>query len=124
VIIFDIDFFKKINDNLGHSVGDIVLRQVSDSISHELRKEDYFGRYGGEEFLVVFQKDLKTSVELAERLRSTIENIDFSEYGELRVTASFGISIQNNETSFEELVKNADTKLYHAKENGRNKVSH
>ncbi len=127
LIIFDIDNFKRINDALGHIVGDQILRQVSKRVRHEVkRKVDIIGRYGGEEFAVLLpETSLKSAVRLAEALRKAIETESFPvpDLGEQHVTISLGVAEINSTTSdFEELLKLADDALYVAKRSGRNCV--
>lgn len=120
IIMLDIDFFKKVNDNYGHQMGDAVLKEVSKEIAKTIRNIDIAGRYGGEEFLIVFPEISKQDVIIgAERLRKNIENLKF-ENG-LQVTISGGIAVYSNE-SILEIIKIADQNLYKAKHNGRNRI--
>ena len=123
-IILDIDNFKRINDTKGHLIGDIVLQILSEVIRDNLRKNDYFIRWGGEEFLIIPNnvEDSKTAAKIAENLRKTIENTNFMEVD--KVTCSFGVScnyVTSNE-AIKDLFKKADNALYKAKEAGKNKV--
>lgn len=120
VILFDIDNFKSFNDTYGHVAGDEVLKIVAEAVQHELRPTDAFGRWGGEEFLVVAaHTDVRQAVLLAERLRGLVEAV---EVGKARVTASFGVAMYHNDASLEALIERADTALYEAKTQGRNRV--
>ena len=124
VIMFDIDYFKKINDTHGHDVGDYVLKTVAKNVKKVIREVDYFGRWGGEEFLIILpQTDLEGAMAAAEKIREVIENIGFGKIG--KVTASFGVStyIKSLDNSPDEIIKSADIALYDAKKKGRNKVS-
>lgn len=126
-IMLDIDFFKAVNDNYGHGVGDEVIRKVSNVLKESLREGDNVCRYGGEEFcLLLMNTTSSKTIGFAERIRKEIEAIDFSDNPEttdLRVTVSLGISdSKNNAKDNRELVNQADYALYGAKESGRNRV--
>ena len=124
-IICDIDFFKKVNDTHGHIAGDAVLVHVVGLLRESIRSTDLLARYGGEEFAVVLPRtENKNALMLAGRLREYIENNPAEYEGrKISVTCSFGISCFNAENdSYEDIVKRADTALYRAKANGRNRV--
>jgi ammonium transporter, Amt family len=122
LIIIDIDKFKSINDTYGHSVGDSVLKELSNLISNSLRDEDIFARWGGEEFVVVvYTKDFNVAEQIAEKLRMEVEKFVFTTVK--KVTASFGVSHPKDEShTFDILFDHADKALYQAKELGRNRV--
>ena len=121
LIIIDIDYFKSVNDDYGHLVGDEVLRDTAITISESLRNSDVFGRYGGEEFLIICtQTDEKSAFNLAEKLRKIIENHNFNHIG--KKTISLGISTFEENDTIELLFKKADEALYCAKNEGRNKT--
>ena len=125
-MMFDLDFFKKVNDNYGHQVGDDVLVKTASVLMSCIREYDIAGRYGGEEFLVVLpQTGAKTAEIVAERCRKNIEDLEFplSDGKTLKVSASFGVaSAATEEASMNEMIHAADAALYRAKENGRNCV--
>ncbi len=130
-IMSDIDFFKKVNDTYGHSVGDCVLKNVAKTIKKELREEDIASRYGGEEFIFLLpHTNIEEAKIVAERLRKAIEKkkINIEEYKientkEISVTVSIGVSQFNkSDKSPQDLYKKADEALYKAKDSGRNKV--
>lgn len=127
--VFDIDFFKKINDNpqLGHPGGDYVLKELVKVISTKLiRADDFFARYGGEEFVVIlFGSNLQQGIEIGERLRQTTEAHQFVFNGvQIPVTISVGVATKQNEmATWEELFAVADGALYQSKRNGRNRVT-
>lgn len=124
-LLIDIDNFKKINDAYGHYTGDVVLKEFAAIIKAQLREYDLFGRYGGEEFAVLLPgADEKDSMEVAERLRETIENTSVSCNPEIRFTISIGaITITpDSETTVDLLYKLSDAALYTAKMQGRNRV--
>jgi len=127
VVLCDIDFFKKLNDNYGHPFGDIVLKGVSAKLHESIREAiDISARYGGEEFALVLVKTSKEQAyERVEKIRENIANLVFrNERGEdVKVTMSFGIAnYENGVKDSGALVKRADKALYKAKENGRNRV--
>jgi diguanylate cyclase (GGDEF)-like protein len=120
IVLFDIDHFKKINDQYGHDEGDKVLVNLANLVRQQIREGDYLARWGGEEFLVVCTHTrLKGACALAEHLRQSIENTILSE--ETRITSSFGVA-EINSGFLEQWIKRADEALYQAKESGRNKV--
>jgi diguanylate cyclase (GGDEF)-like protein/PAS domain S-box-containing protein len=121
VILADIDFFKDVNDHFGHQTGDLILQEFAQTISDNIRKTDFVGRWGGEEFLIICpHTDLRGATALAENLRTTIIAHKFSVI--LNKTASFGVSQYSDDQPLEALFKNVDDALYQAKETGRNKV--
>lgn len=120
IAIFDIDNFKQVNDSKGHIYGDQVLIDVASIIKKSIRGTDFAGRYGGEEFIVIFPNTtLSVAENISERIRQAVEDHIFA--GGLRITISGGISQYKNEM-ITELVHLADTKLYIAKRNGKNKI--
>ncbi len=125
VIVFDLDFFKLINDNYGHDIGDKALQATVRICNHFIRSGDIFGRIGGEEFAIALPDCQPDKVlMLAEICRDAIEQLDCSEFQSgLKLTASFGVSysqISGYQTA--ELMRHADQALYLAKYNGRNRV--
>ncbi len=121
LILFDVDHFKLINDTLGHHIGDKVLRSLSKLVTHSIRDTDHFGRWGGEEFmLVVPHTDEERAMVIAEKLRLLIAHHDFEEAE--RVTCSFGIRQFKADDAIKDAVKFTDDALYKAKEEGRNRV--
>ncbi|MEA2240170.1 MAG: hypothetical protein QOC81_4894 [Thermoanaerobaculia bacterium] len=127
VIVLDIDRFKRINDTWGHAAGDAVLRSVAHACRVELRPGDQIGRIGGEEFLVVLHSATADQArEIAERLRLAVERLDLSAAApesapDLRVTISLGVWVGRDYDSSAAIAA-ADSMLYRAKENGRNRV--
>jgi len=129
VLMIDVDHFKTINDSYGHSLGDKVLKEISKVSNKTMRKSDVFGRFGGEEFVAVLPlTPLKQGREVAERLRIAIYNHKWPFEVIDTVSVSIGVSIfdesseLSSNTSIEVLLKEADVKLYQAKNLGRNKV--
>lgn len=121
IIYFDIDNFKNINDQYGHIVGDKVLKEVSSLVKNYLSPADFFGRWGGEEFIIITRdKSLNETAQFAEKLRSTIQNPPFHVAGQ--VTTSFGVaSLEQNDLP-QTFFKRQDMALYRAKNEGRNIV--
>lgn len=129
IIMFDLDFLKKINDTYGHQAGDIVIKGSANcALSCLERKTDWVARYGGEEFIVTLPgAELNKAIEIAEEIRKRIEKEDFQYNDEhIQVTASFGICniIPEPKTTMEEVIEKADKNLYKAKKNGRNKIEY
>lgn len=122
--ILDVDFFKQINDTHGHQAGDKILRQLASSVTDDLRVIDSFGRYGGEEFLLILPQTTLAGAEIkAERIRSSIEALRFDDLpADISITVSIGLAeFQAGETTDDTLAR-ADKALYQAKESGRNRV--
>ena len=124
LLIFDIDFFKSINDQYGHLAGDHVLRELARIVQERIRRDEVFARYGGEEFVIVLpETPLAGGVALAENLRGRVESHPFSFQGErIPVTISVGCAMLAEERTAAELIQRADDKLYEAKRGGRNRV--
>ena len=122
ICLLDVDHFKKVNDQYGHQVGDLVLKRISEAISHSLRAIDSFGRYGGEEFLLVLpQTDVQGALVKAERIREIVQRVDFSDIEHNFIaTVSIGIAQYCEKESIDETIYRADTALYSAKRQGRN----
>jgi len=121
LIMLDIDHFKHVNDTYGHDIGDVVLKFLSQTILHSIRKVDTFGRWGGEEFILILAHlDMPQALIKAESIRKKIENslID----GKYKITISLGVTKFKNEDTMIELLKRVDNALYEAKETGRNKI--
>ncbi len=127
LILFDMDFFKRINDSFGHPVGDWVLRKVCQTVSASLRAGDLFGRIGGEEFAICLPNtDPAMAWQLAQRCRVAISEIDTEPSGvQFSLSASFGVASigQHDSGHYANLMEAADKALYQAKSDGRNCVS-
>ncbi len=126
LLMIDIDFFKKVNDTWGHQAGDTVLAGVAGLIKGKLRETDLIARYGGEEFcLLATGTDGAGALVLAERVRSRVQDASF-EHGGNRIAVTVSIGVCTWEPSLkddlEELIRRADTSLYRAKQEGRNRV--
>ena len=126
LVVFDIDFFKKINDNYGHQAGDRALRAIAQQSQKSLRKNDTLYRYAGDEFCIIFvQTQLKEAVEVAERVRKSANNIKFTYKGEggHMVTLSLGVAQSRPGDTPDDLFVRADEALLEAKRQGRNRVN-
>jgi two-component system, cell cycle response regulator len=130
VMMADVDHFKRINDSYGHQIGDAVLREVAHRLLESVRNYDYVGRYGGEEFLIILTACVPADlVATSERMRTYVsEKPVETEAGSIPVTISIGLATQHAAGSEvatgDELVRAADSALYVAKVNGRNRVEH
>lgn len=124
LIMFDIDFFKSINDTYGHQCGDNVLISITKSVKTRLRKEDVFARIGGEEFVIMIPQPLEQAIILATELKEVIAALTIpTESQPISCTVSMGIStFSTHLNKLETLLHDADIKLYQAKEEGRNRI--
>lgn len=125
-LMFDLDHFKRVNDSHGHALGDLVLKEISTTVAENLRQGDIFARYGGEEFVVLLpHAGRNESLDVAEKLREVVERHIFEHEGvKARITISIGVSVYPSPdvASTKDLLGNADSALYRAKEAGRNRV--
>lgn len=123
VAIFDIDHFKRVNDNYGHAAGDAVIRRVAHRARGALRDVDLIGRVGGEEFVCILRDSSAQAAEIvAERIRKAVESEAGLAADAPRVTISVGLARFNGDADIEELMHRADEALYRAKRDGRNRV--
>ena len=124
IIMLDIDFFKKVNDNYGHSMGDEVIKTISNYMQEKINKVGIVGRFGGEEFLsILYEKDKNKAYEIADNVRKDIqEKIIQFENNTIQVTVSMGIASSLESKVYQEILDIADKRLYRAKESGRNQV--
>lgn len=124
--MLDLDKFKNVNDTYGHQAGDDMLVTFSNIVRNVLRKTDFCGRYGGEEFLIVLtQTDLQDAKVFAERIRACVEEclyIDLSQDRQARVTVSIGLAEHKQNEDIDKTISRADEAVYKAKRNGRNRV--
>lgn len=122
LILFDVDHFKRVNDQHGHDVGDMVLQFLAEAVRSQLRKSDVVARWGGEEFIaLVAEADTDTALAIAEKLRRSVEAGRFPH--ELKITISVGVALARRNDTPSALVKRADQALYRAKHEGRNRVT-
>lgn len=126
LIMFDLDHFKRLNDNYGHQCGDLVLVETCKVITNLLRLSDVLGRYGGEEFAIVLpETNLHGAADVAERIRKAISIVSLDYQGK-RITTSVSVGVAElsvKDNAYESIINHADIALYQAKENGRNCVS-
>lgn len=121
LIIVDIDHFKRVNDRRGHDVGDNILKKFTLIVSNNIRNEDVFGRWGGEEFILICpQTTIENAFQLAEKIRCIINDTPFEEEKPLTITASFGVGTIQPDEDFAAAFKRVDAALYKAKSLGRN----
>ncbi|MGZ5198867.1 MAG: diguanylate cyclase [Telluria sp.] len=121
--LLDIDHFKRINDTYGHLAGDSVLRDFAATVQRQIRDSDSFGRYGGEEFLLMLpETSIDEALALAERVRANIARLAFADLPDLAVTVSIGIAEFRIDEPISQTVARADEALYQAKSSGRNRV--
>jgi diguanylate cyclase len=122
LMVFDIDHFKQINDKLGHSIGDQVLRDVCQAAQYVLRPTDVIGRFGGDEFVVVLPYTAQdVVVAIGQRIITRLSQIKLTD--DLAVSASFGVAALADDDSFRTLFERADRALYRAKQQGRSQVA-
>ena len=121
ILFIDLDNFKHVNDTYGHSVGDAVLKKLASTIEQSIRKDDYFGRWGGEEFLIIMKEaKLQDLQKRAEALVSIIEKKHFDVVE--HTTISVGVTQAKDHEIFEDVLKRADEALYKAKNSGKNRA--
>ena len=121
MILIDIDYFKEINDAHGHNIGDRVISNISKVLQSSIRCVDYVGRWGGEEFLILLPKTTaQQAFQIAEKIRITIMEEDFSPAQNITISAGITEYIQGDTT--EKIIQRADDELYKAKESGRNQI--
>jgi diguanylate cyclase (GGDEF)-like protein len=125
MILFDVDYFKNINDNYGHDIGDRCLAEIIKRVGPLLRESDFLARYGGEEFAVLLpETSAEGAVNVAEKIRKTIEEISFVYKKEkITITVSLGVcEIKEGDSGYDSLFSRLDKAMYEAKDSGRNKV--
>lgn len=125
VVFWDIDNFSKINNAYGHGTGDNALQSITKSIMHTMRKNDILGRWGGEEFIGVFEiKNDYEAMAIAEKIRVLISKTEIlHEDVNLSVTASLGVAVARADDTIDSVIKRADSLMYQSKEKGKNCVT-
>ncbi len=119
--MYDLDYFKRVNDTFGHDVGDYVLQTVTEIVKQNIRATDIVARWGGEEFMVLMrQTDIKAAKKVVEKLRLVIAGHHFETVNKL--TVSFGVTVFESQDDMKSLLKRVDDALYQAKQKGRNRV--
>ena len=124
MIILDIDHFKQVNDQHGHDIGDVALKSIAKALSANFRANDYVGRWGGEEFLILLpDTSLEGAIQVAEGVRQSVVKLMIQANEVLlRLTISLGVASCLHGAEFSETLNYADKSLYLAKQNGRNQV--
>jgi diguanylate cyclase (GGDEF)-like protein len=121
VLLVDIDHFKHVNDTYGHDVGDMILREGVDRVKSFVTQKDIIGRWGGEEFIMISPYSSKEkAIEVAELIRSKVEELDFEVAG--HITLSGGVTILRRDDTVDSVFKRVDDALYEAKHAGKNRV--
>jgi len=124
-LMFDLDHFKKVNDDHGHLAGDYVLKELAHVVTSRIRRDEVFARYGGEEFAIILpETDLAGATALADSIREKVEEHRFVFQGErIKVTVSIGVALlEDSDKTSADLIKRADERLFDAKRGGRNRV--
>lgn len=122
LVMFDVDHFKRINDTYGHNIGDEVLKSLAKTVGSEIRSSDFFGRWGGEEFILLLRDDdCAAAIIAAEKLRKLIAGTAFPTVGQVK--CSFGVAAWQPGDTEAILIARADQALYASKQGGRNRVS-
>ena len=126
ICIFDLDHFKRVNDTFGHSAGDIVLKTVAQEAQKNLRNIDHIARYGGEEFIIILTNlEIDGALTCAERIRQVTKELVFDNMPEdFRITISVGVTEYQTSEFIQDAINRADTALYRAKANGRDRVEY
>ncbi len=123
LVLVDIDNFKNINDTFGHDAGDSVLRKISNYVKESIRMSDVFGRFGGDEFLIIFSNTSKSeAVQKFNKIILEIKDFTFDFASDISVTLSAGIVEYQSSYTEKDFLSFADTMLYKAKKNGKNQV--
>lgn len=121
IVMCDVDWFKKVNDTYGHEAGDYILVMVSNIIKKNVDGCGFAGRWGGEEFLLIYQLSFEETLKKVEQIKETIEDFDFNYQNiVIKITMTFGIESENEENNYEKRIKKADDRLYIGKSSGRN----
>ena len=125
LIFVDLDDFKKINDNFGHKVGDMVLKKIAETLERSLRKFDIVGRWGGDEFVILTLGVGRPIVlSIAQRLKNKVESLVFKEKKKnFNLTASFGATVfSSKDFKIEDYINKTDKAMYRAKKQGKNEI--
>ena len=123
-IMYDIDYFKQVNDTYGHPTGDVVLKTITQTVKNHIREADILFRWGGEEFFIILPEcELDKGLEIAENICRMVENHTIRFAGKsLSITISAGVTTMHKDDTAETLIERSDKALYLAKEKGRNRV--
>jgi diguanylate cyclase len=122
-MVWDIDFFKSINDRFGHKAGDKALVVIAETLQSSIRETDFVGRFGGEEFIMVLSgTDQEDGLKVADEIRGKVESCGFNSQGKpVNITISCGITQYLETDTLDEAFERADRALYQAKHDGRNR---
>lgn len=125
VLFADIDNFSRFNDEYGHDVGDLVLKNIAAGIKRSVRRNDLVGRWGGEEYVGIYAiADASDAPVIGEKFRQMAQNTEVTWEGKgLNVSVSVGITVVRQEDTVDSVVERADDLMYHSKKNGKNRVS-
>lgn len=122
--MFDIDYFKQVNDTYGHMVGDQVLVELCEVVSKQLRETDLFSRYGGEEFIIMLlETEMPAAKKVSERILAAVAAHKFKALGDYQLTCSFGLTCFDSSDTENSILKRVDMALYDSKHNGRNRIT-
>ena len=126
ICIFDLDHFKRVNDTFGHLAGDVVLKTVAQEAQKNLRNIDHIARYGGEEFILILtHSEKREAIDCAQRIRELTKEIVFDNMpDDFRITISVGVTEYQPNEVIQDAIDRADTALYRAKSNGRDRVEY
>lgn len=123
VVMGDIDYFKKINDQYGHACGDYILKNVSSILKESVKDCGFASRWGGEEFLLIYESDFESTRDKVEQLMVDIRESNFEYEGQsVQVTMTIGVKAMEANVPYEKIIKVADDNLYSGKRNGRNQI--
>ena len=123
IVMCDIDWFKKVNDQYGHDCGDYILVQISEVLKESVKSHGFVSRWGGEEFLLIYELGMEEVVEKVKTLLEQIQNHSFEYHNQkIEITMTFGIQKMKKGADYEDALKIADDKLYKGKRNGRNQI--
>ncbi|MEA1918114.1 MAG: GGDEF domain-containing protein, partial [Campylobacterota bacterium] len=125
IVMADIDWFKKVNDEYGHQCGDVILKDIATILSHNIATNDIVARYGGEEFILLMKSHEYDAHSTIQKVQKAILEHQFkcSKNEDIKITLSFGITQFKKGLTISETIKRADNALYNSKENGRNQIS-
>ena len=123
ILSLDIDFFKHVNDTYGHAMGDCVLKQIATVMQAQLRNSDTIARWGGDEFVLLLPNvTLQNAVLLLDRVKGAINSLTLD--GSVSVSCSFGVVQMRPESTYQEMLSQADAMMYRSKQNGKGRITY